>query len=480
MLVASIPDLVSTSGFVLETGRGAVSGKEITEAGRGYAAGFAAYPPGTGVLVSVADPATALEVALGAWWMGLRVAFPRGDSPLDRGQQAGLLHVGVEVVDSLGDELSGVPQRAARDLVGAPVRGAPRCSPADAALDVLTSGSTGVPRCVVNSHAGLVANAWALAQAMAVGPGDRIWTSLPHGLPGVIATVTLTAAVGGATAVLAGRAGALDATSALLSANPSIVYAVPEAYEILSRTSSTGLRRPPVRWWLSSSSALPADRFDRMHARWGAVVRSFYCGSELGTVTFNDGDDVESVRAGAGRPLPGVRLSVESTPGDNAPGAAGHPVGRLTVAGALMAIGYRDGAVVRPFPADGVRTSDRGYLDAAGRLFLTGREEDRIHVGSEVVDPQIVEACIEAHPAVADCIVVARPHPMLGSVLEAWVVRQPGADVSARDVILACRSNGMRGGSVPRSVRWIDAAPRTPAGKPDRAGARLMVAKGLT
>ncbi|AVT40938.1 class I adenylate-forming enzyme family protein [Plantactinospora sp. BB1] len=463
----TLAELVCGSGFVLETERGAVTGPELAGAARRYAAGFARYPRGAGVSIGLTDPAEALAVAAGAWWSGLRVAFTRTDSPHDPAAQARIVDALVQVVDAGTEAAGGVTRLTPGELLGPPVDGAPRCRPSDPALDLLTSGSTGTPKCVVFGHAAMVANARSLAAAMRIGRTDLLWTSLPHGLPGVLSTVTLPAAAADATALLVTPADPLVAADSLVAAAPSVVYAVPEFYDVLGRISPAAGSAPSVRWWLSSSSQLSAGRFDRMRERWGAVVRSFYCGSEVGTVTFNDDDDPDSVRSGVGRPLPGVRVLVERD--GSGSGVAGVPdAGRLTIGGDLVALGYRERGVLVPFPSDGVRTSDLGYLDDDGALRLVGRVDDRIHVGAEVVDPQMVEACINAHPAVHDCVVVPKPHTMLGSVLEARVVRRAGTALSERDVILACRAHGLRNGWLPRAVRWIDTVPTTPAGKPNR------------
>ena len=458
----TLPDLLSGSAFALRTAADEVTGAELVADARRMVGGLAELAPGDGVLIDVVDARAALTVAIAAWWNGLRVGFTRRDSPLDVVAQAQALCASIVVVDGPAPRAvrTGVAVCPVRALIGAPATGQPVCRPDGPALDLLTSGTTGRPKGIVMSHAAMVANAAALATAMDLGRRDRLWTSLPATSPGALATVILAAAVRGATAVLSRAGGPAGAVAEVVAVQPTVVYAVPEVYAWLSRSPAAG-GAPGVRWWLSSSSALTPERFDRMRAGWGALVRSFYCASELGTVTFNDSDDPDVVRGGVGRPLPGVRLTVAD------PSVPGGP-GRLVVGGELVASGVRTEAGFRAFPAEGICTEDRGFLDAAGRLVLTGREEDRIHVGSEVVDPQLVEACLQTHPAVIGCIVVARPHALLGSVLEARVVRRAGVEATARELVLLCRRAGLRGGWVPRSIRWVGAVPTTSAGKPDR------------
>jgi acyl-CoA synthetase (AMP-forming)/AMP-acid ligase II len=207
-----------------------------------------------------------------------------------------------------------------------------------------------------------------------------------------------------------------------------------------------------------------------MYAGWGAVVRSCYCASETGAVTFNGATDVDAVRDSVGTLLAGVSLRIEDV---TAAGAAAGPspaAGRIVVGGDLLPIGYRDRSGVAPFQSGVVTTADVGWLDGAGRLHLVGRVDDRINVGSETVDPGVVEAQIGALDGVEECLVVARPHPRLGSVLEARIVRGPGTALSERDVIAHCRARGLAGAWSPWAVTWVESIPKTAAGKPVRCG----------
>lgn len=444
MAALTLPDLIQSSDFAIETARGRTSAAELVVTARRHAAFFDRQAACPGVLIGIDDAAEALAVAVGAWWSGRRVMFARPDSPYGFDRQAAV--VGATLVVTAAD-------RAGR--WDEPVSWAPRCVVTDDALDVLTSGTTGAPRAVVSTHAAIVANATALADAMGLVPTDRLWTSLYHGLPGALCTVTLAAAASGAVGVLDPLGDSVAAVGRLGPVAPTVVYAVPEFYEALARHRSPIAISP--RWWLSSSAALARSTFDRIHQRWGVLVRSFYCGSEVGTVTFNDSPDVDAVRDGVGRPLPGGRMQLDEE-------------GRIIVDGALRGRGYRVDGVTHDFPAAGVRTGDLGRIGPDGVLYLNGRESDRIHVGAAVVDPQVVEAHIASLTEVQDCLVVARPHPRLGHVLEARVVRVAGAELTERDVIVACRDRGTRAarlGAATTGAIWRTSASRT--GWPARA-----------
>jgi malonyl-CoA/methylmalonyl-CoA synthetase len=460
MTYAAVTDAIFRGDLTLRTDTGETTGRDLATRARLRGGSLSGYAPGSGVLVDVADALLAYEVAAAAWWAGLRVAFARSDSPLDAVAQARAVGAVVHVVD----RGRGVDQHSAgidvliADVAPwpAPAPASARPAPDDLALDMLTSGSAGQPTCLTYTHAALLRNGVALGRAMGVTTGDRLWTPLPPGLAGVLCSVLLPAALHGATAHLCDADHGTMARS-LRAAAPTIVYAVPAVYEVLCRAAQAGAGTPPVRWWLSSSSELQPRVFDGMLARWNAVVRSLYCGSEVGTVTFNDARDPDLVRNTVGRPLPGVTVQVE--PGTH----------RLTVGGDLIAHGERrpDGTVV-PFGRS-VVTGDCGTLDADGTLRLRGRFDERFNVGTQVVDPFVVEARIRSLPGVADCVVVARPHRLLGNAINALVIRDAAVPLTEADVIGHCRASGLTGGWVPRRVSWVDEIPRTPAGKPRRS-----------
>jgi acyl-CoA synthetase (AMP-forming)/AMP-acid ligase II len=109
-----------------------------------------------------------------------------------------------------------------------------------------------------------------------------------------------------------------------------------------------------------------------------------------------------------------------------------------------------------------LRTRDRGVLDAAGALRVTGRTSLFINSAGNKVDPAEVERVLGEHPAVAEAAVFGVPAPHGEELVAAAVVlRAPcGADA----LRLHCRSQ-MAAYKVPRLIRVRRALPRSPLGK---------------
>ena len=80
-------------------------------------------------------------------------------------------------------------------------------------------------------------------------------------------------------------------------------------------------------------------------------------------------------------------------------------------------------------------TGDAGYLDKDGYLYIYDRVKDMIISGGENIYPAEVENALFGHPAVADVAVIGVPDEKWGEAVKAIVVKKPGAEVSAEDLI---------------------------------------------
>jgi pimeloyl-ACP methyl ester carboxylesterase len=171
--------------------------------------------------------------------------------------------------------------------------------------------------------------------------------------------------------------------------------------------------------------------------------------------------------ASAGRPLPGVTLTIDEADADG--------VGEIVVAGASAFLGYAGEAAREP--GEDFRTGDLGRLDAEGRLFVGDRRTDRIVRGGENIAPADVEAVLLEHPAIADAGVVARRDAALGQVPVAVIVLHPEATAPApadADLAAFVRER-LAGFKVPAAFVRLDVLPRTSSGKLRRADLRALI-----
>jgi O-succinylbenzoic acid--CoA ligase len=176
----------------------------------------------------------------------------------------------------------------------------------------------------------------------------------------------------------------------------------------------------------------------------------------------------------AGAPMPGVQVRVVDA--DGAPVPAQRE-GHIEVATRALFRGYRgDPAATAAALHEGwLRTGDLGVLDERGRLRVLARRTDLIVTGGENVYPAEVEAALLLHPAIAEVAVAARPDAEFGESVVAVVVERKGAlRPSLKEVRAHCTSL-LAGFKAPRMLCWVEALPRTAAGKVDRAALRRML-----
>jgi fatty-acyl-CoA synthase len=158
----------------------------------------------------------------------------------------------------------------------------------------------------------------------------------------------------------------------------------------------------------------------------------------------------ETVDAVTGEPLP--------------PGAEGE----LTSRGPTNMLGFWEKPVESAAAlVDGwLRSGDLGRVREDGYLQLTGRSKELYKSGGELVMPKEIEELLSRHPGISQAYAVGVPDDRWGEVGCVWVVREPGSEVSAEEVLERCRGELARF-KVPKHVLFVGAAelPTTPTGK---------------
>jgi long-chain acyl-CoA synthetase len=166
-----------------------------------------------------------------------------------------------------------------------------------------------------------------------------------------------------------------------------------------------------------------------------------------------------------GKPYPWVDIRiVDPESGDD---VADGTVGELWVRSRQVMKGYWDNEAATSASIDGdgwFRTGDAGYRDADGFLFLHDRVKDMIVSGGENIYPAEVENVLMKHPDVGDVAVVGVPDERWGEAVRAVVVRREGSDVTGDALVTFAREH-LAGYKLPKSVDFTDVLPRNPSGK---------------
>jgi fatty-acyl-CoA synthase len=194
--------------------------------------------------------------------------------------------------------------------------------------------------------------------------------------------------------------------------------------------------------------------------RFGDTVYNSYNATEAGQISVASPADLRHAPDTAGRPVRGTTVRLVDDDGQDVPGGE---VGRIVVRGASEFDGYTSGDTKAS--VDGWMVSgDVGRMDAEGRLYVVGRDDDMIVSGGENVFPIEVERAIGMLPGVREVAVVGVDDDSYGQRLAAYVVRSSADAVDADSVRTHVKAQ-LAGYKVPRDVVFVDELPRNAAGK---------------
>lgn len=110
------------------------------------------------------------------------------------------------------------------------------------------------------------------------------------------------------------------------------------------------------------------------------------------------------------------------------------------------------------------RSGDLGYVDEEGYFFLTDRLKRMINASGFKVWPAEVESLMYRHPAIAEACIIATKDAYRGESVKAVVVLRPGQQASEQEIIDWCRDH-MAVYKIPRTVQFVDSLPKSGSGK---------------
>jgi len=348
---------------------------------------------------------------------------------------------------------AGSADETATDVTPAPL------SRTDTQLVIFTSGTTSEPKGVRLTVGNLVASAVASSYRLGVLPDDRWLVCLPTYHMGGLAPFIRSALYG--TAAVVQRSFDADATQQVLAEHG--VTGVSLVPTMLSRLLDAGWEPPSsLRFVLLGGGPASETLIERCRER-DVPVCPTYGMTETASQIATARPETAFEHAGTvGQPLVFTDVTVV------ADGAACDPGerGEIVVDGPTVTPGYLNGDD-DAFSDHGFRTSDIGYRDADGHLWVEGRVDDQIVTGGENVDASTVADTIREHPAVEDAAVVGLADEEWGQRVAALVV----GNVSPETVRDHCAER-LAAYEVPKTVRAVDSLPRTASGTVDRAAVR--------
>jgi acyl-CoA synthetase (AMP-forming)/AMP-acid ligase II len=209
-----------------------------------------------------------------------------------------------------------------------------------------------------------------------------------------------------------------------------------------------------------SGSALPGPLATKWMDTIGDNLFNLYGSTEVAWATIASPADLRDAPGTAGRIPHGTRMKIVDEEGNELPEGE---TGRIFVGNEMKFEGYTGGGNKEVL--DGLLSSgDVGHLDAEGRLFIDGRDDEMIVSGGENVFTREVEDLLAGHEAVKEVAVIGVEDEQYGQRLKAFVVLTEGGTIGEAEVKSYVKAN-LAGYKTPREVVFLDELPRNATGK---------------
>ncbi|MFZ2173124.1 MAG: long-chain fatty acid--CoA ligase [Rhodococcus sp. (in: high G+C Gram-positive bacteria)] len=342
--------------------------------------------------------------------------------------------------------------------------------PNDTAVILYTSGTTGKPKGAELSHSNMVMNAVTANRLFDSNPirHDTYLVTLPlfHSFG---QTVTMNAGLSvGATLVLLPRFEARAALKLMTDEGITVFAGVPTMYWGLLGALDEGVDVDRIagtmRRAISGGAALPVEILTQFAERFGVQILEGYGLSETSPLALFSDPEREPRPGSIGVPVWGVEARLVYEDWNTVTDV--DAVGEIALRGHNVMSGYlgRPEATAEVLRDGWLRTGDLARRDADGFYYIVDRAKDLIVRGGFNVYPREIEEVLITHDAVSLAAVIGVPDESHGEEVKAFVILEPGRQVTEAELIAWCRDQ-MAGYKYPRSIEFTAVLPMTATGK---------------
>jgi long-chain acyl-CoA synthetase len=425
---------------------------------------------GVVVPVNFALPDDTLRYVLGdsgsTWLIVGKESLGRVESLLSKGSQLmdHLIVIGTETPTS-GYSFEKVSGTGADDFLTRPRRDA------DIAILMYTSGTTGRPKGVLQTHRNnmaaieMVTDAWQLTQE------THILLPMPLFHVGGLQCSTFPTLACGGTITLLPRWRAADWIELTIKLRPTISAMVSAMVIDVLNSAKEDYQFDSLQQCFIGGSSTPEIVAQRFYNRFGVKLKELYGQTENTGLSVTYRYHEERLPGSAGRPMEQVveaRIAHPQTREDIPVGD--ETIGELCLRGDTITPGYwhRPELLAEKFEDGWLRTGDMFRRDKNGYLYYADRIDDMIVTGGENVYPQDVEGVLAQHEGIAEVAVIGTPHERLVTQVTALIVPK-NETVTIADIDEFCKQHtSLAGYQRPRRIVLVEALPKTGSGKIDK------------
>lgn len=347
----------------------------------------------------------------------------------------------------------------------------------DEVLLMYTSGSTGKPKGVLQTHRAIIENIRVELVYFGIEEGGRLLLHFPINHVAADVEIGFGAVMGGSALVFMDGFNPQTSLEIIEQERITMVGQVPVMFLMQFQTPKyQQMDWSHVKYFVWGGAGVPQlvlDELQKIARVTGARLLTGYGSTELcGFVTYTTGDETpEQMAKSVGRIVPPFELKIVDD--ERQPVSPG-TVGELAVRGPSVMKGYLNNpkATREVLDADGwYYTSDLGYVDDSGYIYLSGRSSEMYKSGGENVFPREIEEVLESHPAVLFAAVLGVPDPLYQEAGHGFVMLKPGQTVDAAALREHCKLH-LANFKVPKKFTIDKVLPLLPNGKVNKMALR--------
>jgi len=331
-----------------------------------------------------------------------------------------------------------------------------------------TSGTTGLPKAVIHTHASLARATQNQIDQIVITSADTTLILFPICYLIGFGSQILPFHKTGAACVLLPQFEPQAALAAIEKYKPTKTYGFPKSYHELINCPDAGVYNvKSLNFCFSAGEAIAVAIQRRFKQIFGVEITEGCGMTELQIYSMNPPYAQKKIGS-IGKPIAGMELSLVDESGRSI--STPRQTGEMIVRGGSMTAGYwRDAALTSQTIKDGwFHTGDLAYRDEQGFYWFVSRKSEIIKNEAGLVSPIEVEGALYEHTAVMEAGAIGVPDEFGGEVPKAYVVlRQDSAPVSESQLIEFLRSR-LPGYKVPTHITFTDNLPLGPTGKIDR------------
>lgn len=332
---------------------------------------------------------------------------------------------------------------------------------------VYSSGTTGLPKGIMHSHAIRAMYGYCFSQAFGIGRQSVVLHTGSIVFNGAFVTMMPCVLNGGHYVFAAG----FDAQTVMqLTQRHGVTHTMMVPSQIISLLEFDDFNAevlPSLEMILVLGAPLQLHYKQLLQQRFPGRFFELY-GLTEGFVTVLDNADAEANPKSVGCPIAGSHMRIVDESGVDLPSGE---IGEIVGTGPLLSSGYygRPELTAKTFKDGWLYTGDLGYQDEQGFLYLVDRQKDLIISGGVNVYPSDIEEIMVTHPAVQEVAVIGVPHERWGETPIAVVVLTAGSVYTEPDIegaLLAWTNQRVAARYQKISaVQLIESMPRNVAGK---------------